>query len=163
RGVLIKLTVTTDVYYPGASTLFLMVSNDLLERGDIRDYGDLAVHRVAVTVRGAFTHYLLALALRHAGLDVDAVEVVEMPFPELNGALASGAISAAIQTEPLATLAADQGIAARWRSAGDIRPGLVGAGFFYSPDLLGRRRDVGERWMVAYLKGVRDYNGLLQQ
>jgi NitT/TauT family transport system substrate-binding protein len=163
RGVLIKLTVTTDVYYPGASTVFLMVRKDLLERDEIRDYGDLAGHRVALPVRGAFSHYLLALALRHARLDVDAVDLVELSFADTNAALASGAISAAIQTEPLATLAADRGIAAKWRSAGEIRPGLVGAGFFYSQDLLGRRRDVGERWMVAYLRGVRDYNAMLQR
>jgi NitT/TauT family transport system substrate-binding protein len=161
RGVVIKLTVTTDVYYPGASTLFLMVRHDLLERGEIRDYGDLAGHRVAVPVRGAFSHYVVALALRRAGLDADAVELVELPFTDATVALASGAISAAIQTEPLATVAADQGIAAKWRSAGDVRPGLVGAGFFYSSDLVGRRRAVGERWMVAYLQGVRDYNALL--
>lgn len=163
RGVPIKLTVTTDAYYPGASTLYLVVRNDLLERGEIRDYGDLAGHRVAVPVRGAFTHYVLALALRHAGLDVDAVELVELPFADANAALASRAISAAIQTEPLATLAAEQSIAAKWRSAGDIRPGLVGAGYFFSPDLLGSRREAGERWMVAYLRGVRDYNALLLQ
>jgi NitT/TauT family transport system substrate-binding protein len=163
RGVPIKLVAPADIYDPRASTVWLMVRNDLLDRGEIRDYGDLAGRRVAVTVRGAFSHYLLALALRHAGLDVDAVEVVELPLPEANVALASGAVSAAIQSEPLATLAVDQGIAAKWRSAGEIHPGLVAGGIFYSPDLLGNRRDVGERWLVAYLRGVRDYNGLLQR
>src|SRR4051812_32264857 len=123
RGVLIKLTVATDVFYPGASTLFLMVRNDVLARGEIRDYTDLAGHRVAVPVRGAFSHYILALALRHAGLDVNAVDLVELPFPDANAALASGAISATIQSEPLATLAVERGIATKWRSAGDIRPG----------------------------------------
>jgi NitT/TauT family transport system substrate-binding protein len=137
RGVPIKLTVPWDVYYPGASTLFLMVRNDLLERGEIRDYGDLAGHRVALPVRGAFSHYVLALALRHAGLDVDAVEVVELPFVDANAALASGAVSVAIHSEPLATVAAERGLAVKWRSAGDVRPGLVGGGIFYSPNLLG--------------------------
>jgi NitT/TauT family transport system substrate-binding protein len=161
RGVLIKLVAPADTYYPDASTVFLMVRPDLLARGEIRDYGDLAGHRVAVPVRGAFIHYLLALALRRAELDLDAVEVVELPFADMNVALASGAVSAAIQTEPLATLAVDQGIAAKWRAAGEIRPGLIGGWYFYSPDLLGRRRDVGERWMVAYLEGVREYDALL--
>jgi NitT/TauT family transport system substrate-binding protein len=163
RGVPIKLTVPGDVYYPGASTVFLMVRNDLLERGEVRDYGDLAGRRVAVTVRGAFSHYLLALALQHAGLGVDAVEIVELPLAEANVALASGAVSAAIQSEPLATVTTDQGVAAKWRSAGDVRPGLVAGGIFYSPDLLSRRREVGERWMVAYLQGVREYNALRQR
>jgi NitT/TauT family transport system substrate-binding protein len=163
RGVQVKLVVPVDTYYPDASTLFLMVRPELLARGEIRDYGDLAGHRVAVPVRGAFIHYLLGLALRRGGLEVEAVEVVEMPFADANAALASGAISAAIQSEPLATLAAEQGIAVKWRSAGEIRPGLVGAGFFFGPGLLSRRRDVGERWVMAYLRGTREYDALLQR
>jgi NitT/TauT family transport system substrate-binding protein len=162
RGVLVKLVAPGDTYYPGASTVFLMVRNELLDRGAIADYADLAGHRVAVSARGTFSHYLLGLALGRAGLTMDAVDLVELPLTDINAGLASGAVSAAIQIEPSATLSAEQGIAAKWRSAGDIRPGLIGGGYFYSADLLGRRRDVGARWMVAYLKGVRDYNAMLQ-
>jgi NitT/TauT family transport system substrate-binding protein len=140
-----------------------MVRQDLADRGEIQSYADLAGRRVALPIRGAFIHYLIALALRRGGLGIDTVELVELPFGDANAALASGAVSVAIQTDPLATLAAEQRIAAKWRSAGDVRPGLMGAGFFYGPDLVGRRRDVGERWLVAYLQGVREYNALLQQ
>jgi NitT/TauT family transport system substrate-binding protein len=163
RGVPIKLVAPGDTYYPGASTVFLMVRSDLVDRGEIADYGDLADHRIAVSARGAFSHYLLGLALRRAGLTMSAVDLVELTQTDSAAALASGAISAAIQVEPIATLSADQGISAKWRSAGDVRPGLIGGAFYYASDLLGERRNVGERWMVAYLKGVREYNAMLRR
>jgi NitT/TauT family transport system substrate-binding protein len=163
RGIPVKLVAPADAYYPGASSVYLMVRQDLFDRGEIQDYADLAGRRVAIPVRGAFIHYLVALALRRAGLGIGAVELVELPFGDTNAALASGAVGIAVQTDPLATLAAEQRIAAKWRSAGDVRPGLIGAGFFYAPDLVERRRDVGERWIVAYLQGVREYNTLVQQ
>jgi NitT/TauT family transport system substrate-binding protein len=163
RGVPLKMVVAGDVYLPWTSTAFLIVRQELVDRGAVRDYRDLAGLRLAVPARGAFLHYLGAMALRQGGLEPGDVELVELSPPDINAALAAGVVDVGTQLDPLATLAAERGIAAKWRSAGEIQPGLQGGGFFFSADLLEARREIGQRWMVAYLQGVRHYLTTLQQ
>jgi len=45
----------------------------------------------------------------------------------------------------------------KWRDAGDVFPGQLNVVLEFGADLLTHRTDVGQRWMIAYLKGVRDY------
>jgi len=163
RGLPIKMVVPGDTYYPDASTIFLMVRSDLVDRGEVRDYRDLAGRRIGVTSRAAFAGYLAVLALRRGGLEPQDAELVELSLPDTNAALASGAVDVAVQIEPLATLAAERGIAAKWRAAGEIRPGVQGGGIFFAADLLGPQADVGRRWLVAYLQGARDYDAALRR
>ena len=138
-----------------------MVRADLAARGAIQDYADLAGRRIAVTGRGTFLHYVVTLALGRGGLAPTDAELVELSLPDMNLALAQGAVDAAVEAEPLATLAAERGIAVSWRGAGDIRPGWQGGGLFFGPDLLGSGAEIGRRWTVGYLRGVRDYQAAL--
>jgi NitT/TauT family transport system substrate-binding protein len=61
---------------------------------------DMAGARVAITARNTISELLVASALKTKGVDYTKVKWVELPFPEMAGALASGAIDAAFVTEP---------------------------------------------------------------
>jgi NitT/TauT family transport system substrate-binding protein len=161
RGLPIKMVAPGLAHQADASAIFLLVRSDL--RQQIQAYQDLAGRRLAITTRGAFLHYLAALALERGGLQPRDVELVELGLPEINAALANGAVDLAFQVEPLATLAVEHGIAAKWRAAGQLRPGVQGGGLFFSPALLGDQAEIGRAWMVAYLQGVRAYARALRQ
>jgi NitT/TauT family transport system substrate-binding protein len=162
RRVPIKMVAPGDTYYPEASTVFLLVRSDLVDRGEIQDYADLMGRRIAVPARSAFLHYVAALAVARGGLRLSDVALVELGLPEMNVALARAAVDVAVQLEPMATQATARGIATKWRGAGEIRPGLQGGGIFFAPDFLSERAEIGRRWMVAYLQGVRDYQQAVQ-
>ena len=72
-------------------------------------------------------------------------------------------MDAAIVAEPNATTAEDLRAAVKWRSYGDLRPGLQAGAIVYGPALAGAQAELGRRWMLAYARGVRDYTSLLRQ
>src|SRR5262249_43969933 len=74
-----------------------------------------------------------------------------------NVALANKAIDAAWQIEPLSTLAKERGIAAKFAPGDELYPNQQIAVLFYSPDFA-KRTDAAQRFMIGYVKGLRDYN-----
>jgi NitT/TauT family transport system substrate-binding protein len=78
------------------------LTHSLLTRGDspLRTVGDLAGRTVAVNALGNVNDLALAILLASAGKDPQAVRMVEVPFPDMEAALTSGAVDAALAAEP---------------------------------------------------------------
>jgi ABC-type nitrate/sulfonate/bicarbonate transport system substrate-binding protein len=156
RGIPIKIVGPQARHDPGASAVYVMVRRDLIDDGLVREYQDLAGLEVALNARATASEFGLAMALQQGGLQLTDVELVEMGFPDMVNAFANRAIDVAIQNEPAATVAASRGVAVKWREMGEVRPGIQFTMALYSPEFA--RTEAARRWMVAYLKGVRDYN-----
>jgi NitT/TauT family transport system substrate-binding protein len=97
-------------------------------------------------------------ALRKGGLEPSDVEIVTIPYPELNTALTTGAVDAAIHFEPLFTLGVRQGLSVDWKRADEVYPDLQGATILYGMPFIQEKPDAARRWMVAYVRGLRLYN-----
>ena len=80
---------------------------------EVKRIADLKGRAVALNVRGAAVEWILDLALRRDGLTIKDVQVKLMPFPDMVPALESGAVDAAILSEPFPTLAEEKGVAVR--------------------------------------------------
>jgi NitT/TauT family transport system substrate-binding protein len=104
--------------------------------------------------------YFVERALAEAGLDTTSLEVLHLPTSMLASALADGSVDAVATTEPAVArlVAAGNHVL---RDASDVVPGLPYGFLVFGERLLGPDRDVGERFMVAWLRGIRQYaNGL---
>jgi NitT/TauT family transport system substrate-binding protein len=80
-----------------------------------------------------------------------------MAFPDMLPAFANKAIDAAIIIEPFLTNLLEIGDAVILERADTIYPNQQVAVILYSAEFA-KRRDLATRYMVAYLRGVRDYN-----
>lgn len=159
RGIAFRFVAPMARQERGASSTFLSVRKDLFDSGRFADYSDLAGKRVGV---GSLPYYLLARTLEHAGLHSDAVDAVVLPdFQSLASALSSGAIDVTWLAEPTATLSANSGASVKWREIADVLPGTQSTVVMFGQELIQRRPDVAQRWMTAYLKGVRDYHAAI--
>ena len=156
RGIPIRIAGPQARHFPGASAVHLMLRRDLADDGLVHGYADLRGRKVALNGRGMPPEYGLALALAQVGLPLSDVDVVELGFPDMTAAFASGAIDAAVQNEPGATQAVSRGLAVKWHEMGELAPGIQFTVVLYSPEFA--QQEVARRWMVAYLQGVRDYN-----
>lgn len=67
----------------------------------------LAGRRIAVNTLGNIGELAVRAALVRAGLDPDAAELVEIPFPDMTAALERGDVDVIWASEPAATLARD--------------------------------------------------------
>lgn len=157
RGVPIRIVGPLARHDSGASSVYLTVRKDLVDSGQIRDYADLGGRRLAVNARGGVTEYGAVLALARGNVQPSDVEWVELSFPDMVLGFANGAIDVALQNEPTATLAASRGVAVKWREMADVQPGIQFTVVLYAPDFATQRSEAARRWMLAYLRGVRDY------
>jgi NitT/TauT family transport system substrate-binding protein len=158
RGVPIKIVGPQARHDPGASAVQLVVRKDLIESGQFADYRDLRGRQIAVPAKATASHYAAVLALQRGGLSAADAEITEMSFTDMIAAFGNQAIDVANQAEPTSTLAEDRGVAVKWREVADVRPGIQFTVVLYSPEFADHQADLARRWMVAYLKGVRDYN-----
>jgi NitT/TauT family transport system substrate-binding protein len=157
RGVDIKITGPVSRQEADLSSNVILVRKDLVDSGAVRTYADLKGRVFAAPTRGSTIEYSIDLAMHRDGLTADDLEWVELGFPDQLPAFANGAIDAGYNTEPTPTIAVNQGLAVKWRRVGDWAPGLQFTVLMYAPQFGLERNDVARRWMVAYLKGLRDY------
>ncbi|HYS16289.1 MAG TPA: ABC transporter substrate-binding protein [Candidatus Binatia bacterium] len=123
---------------------------------EIKRIGDLKGKPVALNVRGAAVEWMLDQVLRRDGLTLRDVQIKIMPFPDMVPALESGAVEAAILTEPFPTLAEERGIAVRPlpRPAGARATPITA--IFWNKDWAAKDPELANRVMVAYVKAARD-------
>ncbi len=158
QGVQVRIVAPEARMEPGSSSLFTLVNNDLIDAGQFRDYADLAGKRI-VGSAGSTSQYFFWRALQRVGLSPDSVNMLDLgqDFQTVVAALGNHAVDVATVPEPIATMAAERGLATKWREVSDLLPGLQVTVVVFGPDLVTSRPEVGRRWMTAYLRGVRDY------
>jgi NitT/TauT family transport system substrate-binding protein len=136
----------------------LMVRKDLLDSGQVKDYADLKGLTISTTAKGNSTEVDVAKALEKGGLTLADINYVNMSFPDMISAFANRAIDAGIIIEPFISRIESQGTAVRWKGTTNFYGNQQVAVIMYGPAFMTERQDVARRWLIAYLRGVRDYN-----
>jgi NitT/TauT family transport system substrate-binding protein len=156
RGIDLKIVADKGRVTSGQRWLALVVRADLADK--IKDYRDLRGLTIAGGGRGTFLENQLFTALQKGGLAPPDARIVELPFPDMVPALANKAIDAAMMLEPFITLATDLKTGVRWKTVDEIVDfPAQNAVIAYSARFANEQTDVAQRWMVAYLKGMRAY------
>ncbi len=157
RQIPIKIVADKGSQPPGHGYEALVIRKDYIDSGKVKDYKDLKGLTVAIPVRGNTDEHAVALALEKGGLTLNDIKEVELSFPDMIPALANHSIDAALSLEPFVAKITGSGSGVRWKGVDEIAPNIQTANILYSPKF-GASKDAATRWMVAYLKGVRDFN-----
>lgn len=136
----------------------LVVRKELIDSGQVRAAADLRGRKISIIARGNLFHLLFdrLSAEVPGGLSDDDQAVVSMPDTAV--ALANGSIDATFSFEPFMSNLVASGVGARLLSGNDLFPNHTVSVVLYAPSFADDRTDLARRWMVAYLRGVRDYN-----
>lgn len=160
RGVPIKIIGEQGSSVPGREGYYaVVVRKDLWDHGEVRSLADLRGRTIAVTGVGGGGSFEIAInrVLQRAGLDPTDVNLVNLSFLDLNPALASGAVDLAVNIEPFLTQGQERDVFAVWLRPEDIWDSAhMEAVVMASPGLIARP-EIANRFMVGYLKGVRDF------
>ncbi len=136
--------------------LGLIVRSDHIENG-FSELSELNGFKMGLTSLAGVSQQILAdRFLQKGGLSMDDVEFIRMSYGEMNVALRQGLIDATIQLEPHLTRAVEEGFAHLFAYGTDVYPDQQSAALFYSGDFY-RDTEKATKFMIAYLKGVRDY------
>jgi ABC-type nitrate/sulfonate/bicarbonate transport system substrate-binding protein len=157
RGLPLRFVADSNHVEPGHSPTAWVIRKDLIDSGAFRDLPDFRGKRISGSARGssvdAYAHRTLALA----GLTPADVDLQYVSFPDVMPALANQALDAAILIEPFATAAGEQGLGVRWKGVADLLGPSHGTFIIFAPAFASQRQEAGRRFLIAYLRGVRDY------
>jgi NitT/TauT family transport system substrate-binding protein len=165
RGVNVRIAGGLSSYVPGFESGFLMVRKELIDQGKVKDFADLKGLKLAILEpRPNLTDYFATRYLKLGGLTLNDVQTVNVPFPSMITALKTGGVDAAHVSEPLATIAVDAQAAVKFKPVNTYAPnGLTVAVLQFGTNLLEKSRETGERVIVAYMQGARDYLDALKK
>jgi NitT/TauT family transport system substrate-binding protein len=136
----------------GSDYAFIDARADLVSSGRFTSPRDAKGLTFAITARGQMTELFAAMYLQRAGLRLSDVHVVELPFPDMEVAMRNHAIDLAATIEPYATLGSRSGASVRVAGLTSLMPGYVQAVLLYGDRIATRRRDIGVRFMRAFVR-----------
>jgi NitT/TauT family transport system substrate-binding protein len=156
RDVDVSVVADAGQLTAGSGVAALVVRQDLLDSGEVTALSDLRGKAVAITAEGSAMQLLMLKALEDNGLAHDEVNLVTMAFPAMLSAMASEDVAAAMLTEPFISQAQSSGQASILIPGDEIEANGQQVVLMYSPSLA-KDDKVGDRFMRAWLRGVRDY------
>ena len=157
QGLDVKVVSNASYQTEGACGVSIVVRKDLYDSGEITSPADLQGRKVALNKERVVGEYLLDEMMGMAGLTIDDIELVIVPFPEIPAALANQAVDAAYLPGSLAVKAIADGTAVVLLDAWEIvDPYQQGLQYFGQRFLDPANREAAIRFTVAYLKAVRD-------
>jgi len=163
QDIPIKIVSDKGTVSPGHGYLALVVRKDHIDSGRYKSFSDLKGMTMAVTAKGVSQQIVTELYLKKVGLKLDDIKLVFLAYQDMNIALANKSIDATVQIEPLVAAAVKKGIAVRVAGDDEIYPNQQSAAIFYSPVFMEKHPDAAKAFMVAYVKGLRDYNDAFEK
>jgi len=157
QGIDVRMIADKGHNRKGASYFTFVIDKE--QEGVIRDYPDMRGKRIAVSTENGVDDYIFQLMLNHAGLTRDDVEFMLISdFSNMLAGMQTNALDAALQIEPLITRGAAEGLHVKFKDVTDFAPEAQIAMVLASPQFVTEKRDAALRFMLAYLKALRDYN-----
>ena len=162
RGIRIRIVADKASSPPGYGATKILMRRDLVEGGRYREPKDLKGLRFAMNAPGVSNTSTLNALLKSVGLRYADVQTINLPFPDHVVALKNKSVEASASVEPGPAIAVRNGDAVVVRSDDEILPDHQIAVLLFSEAFARQHRDEAIRFMRAYLRAVRFYNGALK-
>jgi len=139
-----------------------MLRKELVDSGQMHTLQDLKGKRVSFNIEGSPVDYALRLAFQKQGINMGDVEVQRVTNTDLAAALANGGVDAGVVPEPIPVLIESQGIGSRFVEIQEMVGPQTGSVLTVGPSMIARGDATITRFLVAYLKGLRDTVAAIQ-
>jgi NitT/TauT family transport system substrate-binding protein len=157
QGINVRIALDQTSAAPGSQNNGVLVRKELIDSGRLREPADLRGLRLGFTSKGHSTEMLLDTVLGWGGLTFQDVETAELPYPEMNVAIANNNLDVAASIDPNLELAVQGGYGVRWKTWSEVLPNDQVSVAMFSPQFADSRTDAAKRMTKAWLRGVRDY------
>jgi NitT/TauT family transport system substrate-binding protein len=141
----------------GCSAMTFVVRKDLMETGALKDPAKLKGMKVALMPASA-SEYALDLMLKDTGVSTKDMDVENIPLPARLEAMKNGSLDITAVSDPWTVRFAKSGDTAVWKGLEQVLPNIQFSINIYGPNFLTKNPELGKKYMIAYLKGVRQYN-----
>jgi len=162
RGIKFRIVADRGHTEPGYLYQTVFVRKDLIDSGQFKSLKDLKGMRIGFAAQGVTSLSLLNEAAKFAGIKYEDVTPVYLSFPQQIAALQNKALDGTMLIEPQATVAVNAGYGVRFMDTNEFYPHQQISVIFYSDRFATQRKNVAEKFMRAWLRGVRTYNDALK-
>jgi NitT/TauT family transport system substrate-binding protein len=164
QGIEIRVVGDKESIRKGFSATQLVARKPLADGGVAAVLARLKGKAIAISGRTSASYFLLGITAAKYGAALTDFRLVELSYPTMIPALASGAVDAAVMLEPSLSQALIAGDVVAVSDFTDVCPpaGSSIVPMVYS-EAFAKDRAKGEAWMVAYMKAVRVYNDALEK
>jgi NitT/TauT family transport system substrate-binding protein len=155
EGAHVRIVANKGVILPGSCISdAILVRRDLVESGAVKTVADLKGKKIA---GGDDQTYGVNRALALGNLTTGDVELVSMPRAAIPVGFENQAFDAAYLMEPYITQVVRNGKAVIFLPGEAFTPNLTNP-LYYGTAFTETNPELGRRFMIAYLQGVRQYN-----
>jgi NitT/TauT family transport system substrate-binding protein len=160
RGAEQRMVVDKGHQEKGIPTTVLVVRQDLVPASGTLPLDEIHGRTIALVTepKQGGQGFLVVRMLASVGLTLDDVEWKTLPYRDMPDLLANRSVDGAVLVEPFYTLSAQRLPLAVWQNVADYYDGQQTAAYVFGERFMDERRDVARRWMVANVRGLRDYN-----
>jgi NitT/TauT family transport system substrate-binding protein len=162
RGVKFRIVADRGHAEPGYLYQTVFMRKDLVDGGQFKSLVDLKGMRMGFAAQGVTSLSLLNEAAKFAGIKYEDVVPVYLSFPQQIAALQNKALDGTFLIEPQATAAVNAGYGVRFMDTNVFYPHQQISTIFYSDKFARGRKDVADKFMRAWLRGVRAYNDAIK-
>lgn len=162
RGIKMKIVADKGRNAPGYGYNSIVVRKDLYDSGKVKSLADLKGQTIATIGIGSSDVSVLNEAMRSVGLGYDDLKQTQLPLPDHIVALENKAISFTLTPDPSATVIVDKGVGVKLATVDQFYPNQQQTVLVYGGQFIEKRRDVAQRFMNAYVRGLRTYMSSLK-
>jgi NitT/TauT family transport system substrate-binding protein len=162
RGIKFRIVADRGHAQPGYLYQTVFMRKDLVDSGRFKSLKDLKGMRMGFAAQGVTSLSLLNEAAKYAGIKFEDITPVYLSFPQQIAALQNRALDGTLLIEPQATVAVNAGYGVRFMDTNEFYPYQQISVIFFSDRFATERKGVAEKFMRAWLRGVRSYNDAIK-
>jgi NitT/TauT family transport system substrate-binding protein len=156
RGIPLRIVADQAHDPPEFTGTGWIVRKDLLDSGEVKTPKDLRGLTIGIAAPGTSQDPEFDVLLWQGGLTPEDVTMKTVGYADQVAALANKSIDVTYNFEPNVTTVKERGIADMWITSGQLIPNHMPTVNIYSPMIVEKYPDAAKKWMVGYLRGVRD-------
>jgi NitT/TauT family transport system substrate-binding protein len=162
RGIPMRIVADKGRNAPGYGYNAIMVRKDLYDSGQIKSLADMKGQTIATIGVGSSDVSVLNEAMRSVGLSYDDLKQTDLALPDHIVALQNKALPLTLTPDPFATMIVDKGLGVKLAMVDQFYPNQQQTVLIYGDKFITERRDVAQRFMNAYVRGLRTYMDALK-
>ena len=155
RHVDLSIVASAGNNSPGHGTVSLVLRRDLVESGRYKTPADLKGLTLSTAIAAPPQWFAASLA-KNAGIDPKDISFVALGIANTVASMARKSSDGGCVNEPYATQLVERGDGVRVASIDQTFPNSPAGYLLYGPALI-RNTDAGNRYMIAYIRGMRAY------
>ena len=159
RGIPIKIVADKGRNAPQYGFNAIMVRKDLYDSGKVRSLADLKGGTIAMIGVGSSDLSVMNEAMKSVSLTYDDIKVTQLALPNHLVAMKNKAMEFTLTPDPFATKMVEEGVAVKLATVDRFYPNAQQTVLIYGSRFIKDRPDVAQRFMNAFVRGIRAYVG----